>query len=212
MDIITDSVNKLEEILCHSGCEESDVCLDVDPDAKTCEYERGACMVATFGGRMAEFVTDNPVRAMTKISYMFGTPLEAPAARSAACSVINAVTGFFCISRVLHSCPVESHAACLRELMEKISGHRVFCVGKIHALEREQNIEIVSDIHEAEFILVNNEGLIALETSDLIASVVTGKKVIFLGPSTSGIARLQQHEHWCPYGMQKPANIPDPSR
>ena len=76
MDIVADSVIRLEEIIHHSGCEETGVRLDVDPDAKTCQYERGACMIASFGGRSAEFVTDDPIRAMTKISFMFGAPLE----------------------------------------------------------------------------------------------------------------------------------------
>ena len=49
MDIIIDSVSKLEEILRHSGCEEGGVKLDVNPDTKPCQFERGACMVATFG-------------------------------------------------------------------------------------------------------------------------------------------------------------------
>lgn len=212
MDIITDSVNKLEDILHNSGCEETDVCLDVDPDVKNCAYERGACMVATFGGSRAEFVTADPVRAMTRISYMFGTPLETPGARSAGCAVLNAATGFFCISRVLHSCPVDSHAACQRELLEKLIGNRIFCIGKIPVLERAHNIEITTDIQKADVILVNNEGLVAPETGDLIRSVGPGKIVIFLGPSTSGVARLQQQEHWCPYGMLKPSVIPDPSR
>lgn len=78
MDIVTDSVNRLEEMLKCSGCEETGVRLDVDPDAHNCQFERGACMTASFGGRTAEFVTDDPIRATTKISFMFGTPLEPP--------------------------------------------------------------------------------------------------------------------------------------
>ena len=41
-------------------------------------------MVASFGGKTAEFVTDNPIRARTKISFMFGAPLDTPQTRSAA--------------------------------------------------------------------------------------------------------------------------------
>jgi len=131
MDIIVDSVNRLEEILACSGCEETGVRLDVDPDAHNCQFERGACMTASFGGRTAEFVTDDPIRAMTKISFMFGTPLETPGVRSAACAIINVATAFFCLSRVRRACPVASHAACLRELTEDIKGHRVFCREKV---------------------------------------------------------------------------------
>ncbi|WP_292424347.1 hypothetical protein [Methanoregula sp.] len=212
MDIITDSVTRLEEIIHHSGCEETGVHLDVDPTAKTCEYERGACMVASFGGRSAEFVTDDPIRAMTKISFMFGASLETPRVRSAACAIINVATGFFCLSRVLHACPKASHAPCLRELTEKLERHRVFCIGKIPVLERAQGLEVTTNIDKADIILVNNEGIIAPETGDLVAAWGKRKQIIFLGPSTAGVSRIQQQEHWCPYGKQTPDFIPAPSQ
>lgn len=211
MDIITDSVNRLEEVLKHSGCEDTGVHLDVDPDAKTCQYEWGACMIASFGGRNAEFVTDDPIRAMTKISFMFGIPLETPNVRSAACAIINVVTGFFCLSRVLHACPVASHTACLGELTEKLKGHHVFCVGKIPVLERAHGLTVTTNIDEADIILINNEGIIAPGTGDLVAAGGEKKQVIFIGPSTAGVCRLQQKEHWCPYGKQTPGSVPDPS-
>jgi hypothetical protein len=199
-DIIVDSVDKLEEILRHSGCEESGVRLDVDPDAKNCQYERGACMVATFGGRTAEFVTGDPIRALTRISFMAGAPLDTPATRSAACAVINVAAGFFCLSRVLHACPVASHAPCKNELAAELIGHRVFCTGKLPALEPELRNSVSSCPEDADVILVNNEGIILPETGDLVESFRTSKRIIWIGPSTSGVARIQQQEHWCPYG------------
>jgi len=208
MDIVADSVIRLEEIIHHSGCEETGVRLDVDPDAKICQYERGACIVASFGGRSAEFVTDDPIRAITKISFMFGAPLEMPGVRSAACAIINVATGFFCLSRVMHACPLASHAACLRELIEKLSGHRVFCVGKTPVLERATGLEVTTNIDDADIILVNNEGIIAPGTGDLVAAWDKRKEIIFLGPSTAGVSRIQQQEHWCPYGKQTPDFIP----
>ena len=105
MDIITDSVKKIAMLLKNSGCEEGSVVLDVDPGIKYCQYDKGACMVATFGGRSAEFVTHDPIRARTKISFMFDAALETLRSRAAAGSIINVATGFFCISRILHSCP-----------------------------------------------------------------------------------------------------------
>ncbi|MFA5238031.1 MAG: hypothetical protein WC362_09280 [Methanoregula sp.] len=212
MDIITDSVKRLEEHLQCSGCEETGVRLDVDPDAKTCQYERGACMVASFGGRSAEFVTDDPIRAMTKISFMFGVPLETANVRSAACAIVNVATGFFCLSRVLRACPVASHAACLSELTEKLRGRRVFCAGTIPALERVLGSEITPNIDDADVILINNEGLIAPGTGDLVERWGGKKRILFLGPSTAGVCRLQQKEHWCPYGQQTPGSVPDPSQ
>jgi len=116
MDIIGEAVKRLEDVVACGGCEDMGVRLDVEPDAETCQYERGACMTALFGGRIAEFVTDNPIRATTKISFMFGAPLDNPATRGAACAIINVTTAFFCISRVRRACPVASHGACLKEL------------------------------------------------------------------------------------------------
>ncbi|MGA2104164.1 hypothetical protein [Methanoregula sp.] len=212
MDIIKDSVNRLEDILEHSGCEDAGVLLDVDPDAKNCQFERGACMTASFGGRTAEFVTDDPIRAMTKISFMFGAPIDAPGVRGAACAIINVATVFFCISRVRRACPAVSHAACLHELMEELSGSRIFCIGKIPVLERSGKIRLTTDINEAEIILINNEGIIAPDIGNLIETFGGRKRILFLGPSTSGVCRLQQGEHWCPYGMSRPDGMPDPSR
>ena len=44
----------------NSGCEDSGVVLDVNADAVTCQFERGAYMTASFGGRSAEFTTYDP--------------------------------------------------------------------------------------------------------------------------------------------------------
>ena len=199
-DIIIDTVNKLEVIIHHSGCEEGEVRLDVNPDAKNCLYERGACMIATFGGRTAEFVTDDPIRALTKISFMSGAPLTTPGSRSAACAVINAATGFFCLSRVLHACPVTSHAACRNELVAELRGQRVFCTGRLPVLEAELRNGIASCPEDADVIMINNEGIILPENGDLIESLGPAQRVICLGPSTAGVARIQQQSHWCPYG------------
>jgi hypothetical protein len=212
MDIVSDSVNRLEEILEHSGCEESGVRLDVDPDAHTCQFEQGACMTASFGGRTAEFVTDDPIRAMTRISFMFGAPLDNPGVRGAACAIINVATAFFCLSRVRRACPVASHAACLRELNAELAGQRVFCIGPVPALARVEGMRMTADIGEADTILVNNEGIIAPDLGNLLTAQCAGKRVIYLGPSTAGVSRLQQGEHWCPYGLPMPEFVPDPSR
>jgi hypothetical protein len=149
---------------------------------------------------------------MTKISFMFGAPLDAPGVRSAACAIINVATVFFCLSRVRRACPVLSHAACLNEIIAVLDGSRIFCIGKIPVLERARGISLTNDIDEAEIILVNNEGIIESETGNLIESFSGKKRIIFLGSSTSGVCRLQHGEHWCPYGLSKPDVMPDPSR
>jgi len=212
MDIITDSVNRLQEHLEQCGCDDMGVRLDVDPDRVLCEYERGACMVASFGGRTAEFATDDPIRALTKITFMFGAPLETPNVRSAACAIINVTTGFFCLSRVLHACPKASHAPCMAELAGELQGHHVYCAGKMPAIERMPGLAITENIEDADTILINHEGLIAPETGALVKTWAGKKRILFLGPSTAGVSRLQDREHWCPYGKQAPECMPDISR
>ena len=200
MDIIIDSVNKLAEIIRHSGCEEGGVRLEVDADVKPCQYERGACMVASFGGRSAEFVTDDPIRAMTKISFLTGAPLDTPATRGAACAIINVALGFFCLSRVCHACPVSAHDSCRKQLYEKLSGHTIHCIGTMPVIASDMRQYITKDPQNADIILINGEGIIAKGTGDVITYPDVSKRILCLGPSTAGVARLGQWEHWCPYG------------
>ena len=53
---------------------------------------------------------------------------------------------------------------------------------------------------DADIILINGEGLIVPGTGDSIANLKDTKRIIGIGPSTAGIARLQEIEHWCPFG------------
>jgi len=199
MDIIIDSVNRLQEHLTHSGCEEAGVSLAVNPDIKVCQYERGACMTATFGGRSAEFVTDDPIRAMTRISFLAGAPLDTPATRAAACAITNVALGFFCLSRVSHACPVSSHGACRNELAAALAGKTVCCIGAMPP-SGIPPLHITEDRERAEVLLINGDGLISPGTGDLIAARKDSARVLCLGPSTAGVARLQHLEYWCPYG------------
>jgi hypothetical protein len=199
MDIIRDSVKKVRDILEHGGCGE-EVLLDVNPDARNCQFEKGACMIASFGGRTADFVTFDPVRARTKISFMYDAPLDTPSARGAASAIINVVTGFFCLSRVLHACRESSHTPCAEELKREIGGKKIYCIGSIPEIEHQFGRMIVSDPDLADVILVSGDGLIAQGTGDRIEKYRGKKRVLCIGSSTAGIARLHQLEHWCPYG------------
>jgi len=200
MDILIDSVNKLETILESSGCEEAGVLLDVNPDIVNCQFDRGVCMTASFGGRSAEFVTGDPIQAQTKISFMFGASLDTPPVRSAACAMINVATGFFCLSRVLHACPNSKHADCMKELGMAIKGKRVLCIGSMPAIEKAFSSYIVTDQKDADLVLINAEGIINAGLGDLTAEIKDTRRIICLGPSTAGVSRLQRIEHWCPYG------------
>ena len=200
MDIIRESVTKIKDILEHGGCGEGAVLLDVTPDARNCQFEKGACMTASFGGRTADFITFDPLRALTRISFMYNAPLNTPATRGAASAIVNVVTGFFCLSRVLHSCKESAHASCLGELKQEISGMRVCCIGYIPEIEHQFGGMVVPDPDMAEVILISGEGMIAEGTGDLIEQYKSKKLVLCIGSSVAGVSKLHQLEHWCPYG------------
>jgi hypothetical protein len=200
-DIITESVKKLEALLEHSGCADAGVLLDVDPDARNCQFERGACMSASFGGRCAEFVTFDPIRARTKISFMFGAPLDTSSVRGAACAILNVATGFLCISRVLRACPPSSHTACLGQLAEEVADKKIFfCSGGAAPLEERFRDQFVPDPSAADLVMINGEGIIDIGTGNLVENNKATKRILCIGPSTAGIARLNDVEHWCPFG------------
>jgi hypothetical protein len=200
MGSIEESVQFLEERVQGSGCEDGAVNLRVDPDRTKCQYEHGVCMVASFGGKTAEFVTNDPTRATTRISFMFGAKFENPRLRAAACAIINALTGFFCINRVLHACPPGCHQACLNELKAKIGGRKVRLLGLSPRLDMELKGILVGNIEEAEVILVTGEGLVSDEGAGSIPVNGPGREMLCIGPSTSGVAILEKFPHWCPYG------------
>jgi hypothetical protein len=200
MDIVSDSVKKIEELLEHGGCTDAGVLLDVDNDAIICQFERGASMSASFGGKSTDFATFDPIRARTKVSFMFGALLDTSQVRGAACAIINVVLGFFCMSRVLHSCTESCHAPCRNQLMREIAGKRLFRSGDMGAGGGELGNCRADNPSEAEIILINGQGLIEEGTGDIIAGNKDSKRIICVGPSTAGIARLYEIEHWCPFG------------
>jgi hypothetical protein len=200
MDLIIDTVAKLESLMTDSGCDDSGLVLDVRTDTVNCQFERGACMTASFGGRSADFITYDPIRANTKISFMFGTPLDTPQVRGAAVAIVNVATGFFCLSRVLHSCPESSHTECFRQLLDELGGKRIFCRGSMPTIDAALRSAIVKNHQDADVILLNGEGITEKSTGDIIRNNKDTKRIICLGPSTAGVARLNQFELWCPFG------------
>jgi hypothetical protein len=200
MDIIIESVKKIRMLLENTGCDSGSVSLDVDSDIIYCQYEQGACMVATFGGRSAEFVTRDPTRAQTKISFMFDAALDTTRTRAAACSIINVAAGFFCISRVLHSCPEISHTDCREQLKHEMKEKKIFCIGAMPAIEAAFRNYIVSNPDSADVIIINSEGILLKDIGHTIQNYKNTKRILCVGPSTAGVARLNQIEFWCPFG------------
>ncbi|WML67121.1 MAG: hypothetical protein METHP_00606 [Methanoregula sp. SKADARSKE-2] len=201
MDVVIDSVNKIEAILSNSGCDDCDAVLDIDPDTLHCQFERGACISASFGGKSADFVTSDPLCARIKISFMFGASLDTEATRGAACAVINAVTGFFSLTRVHHPCRASCHSPCMELLKMAIEGKRIECIGEMPAITFELDRFIVKNHSDADIILITGDGLVDRNAGDIFTGEQSRKKILCLGPSTAGVARLQQLEHWCPYGQ-----------
>lgn len=200
MNVIERSVEELEKRIEGTGIEDGAVFLRVDPDCDLCPYESGACMVATFGGKSADFVTFDPTRAATKMSFMFGVKLENPVMRAAACAIINAVTAFLCISRVARACTRDNYAPCLADLKKRVRGRKITIIGKSRVLESELKMSAVDDPASADLFVVTGEGLTSDEGIRLIELYVREKEMLFIGPSPAGVAALADVVIWCPFG------------
>ena len=134
MILVKKAIQEFERRIEGSGCEEGIIALSVDPDCRPCQFDQGACMIASYGGRSAEFVTFEPTRAKTRISFMFGASVDTLATRAAACAILNAATGFLCMNRVLRSCSPGCHEPCLNKLKERLEGKRVAICGSSRQL------------------------------------------------------------------------------
>lgn len=204
MDIIVESVKKIEALAEHGGCSDAGVLIDVDSHYTVCQFEQGVPMTAMFGGRSAVFTTWDPIRAPTKISFMFGAPLDTSPVRGAAAAIINVILGFLCMTRILHACPASSHAECSGEMAKELTGKRVFCIGTMGKTGSHGLINPVENPSDADIILINGEGIISDGAGDIIVTWGKTKRIICIGPSTAGIARLYELEHWCPFGRNCP--------
>ncbi|MDK2975457.1 MAG: hypothetical protein PWP08_1828 [Methanofollis sp.] len=200
MNLIASAVAKLEEKVKNSGCEEGSVSLARNPKMPVCQYPRGVCVEACFGDRHGHVVTPAPVQTCTKVSFMFGAPLESPVERTAACAIINAVTAFFCINRRVSACDESRHALCRSELAAALAGARVYVAGDARALPDGGGIVFIDDSADADVVLVVGPGLIATDSLAAVEGALGKKRLICLGPSTAGVATLLSIEHWCPYG------------
>jgi hypothetical protein len=207
MNPVVDAIRKLEEQLRESGCEDGIVRIETLPGCTLCQYEKGACMNASFGGRSAEFVTFDPVRATTRISFMSGATLEKTAQRIAACVIINAITGFLCLSRKLHACAPEYHGRCAAELRERCTGRQIFCIGEIYHREVLAGLSFVQEPDTADLFLVTGEGLVSPDGTGLVSRYRGKKPMLFVAPSTAGICSVLDLDHWCPYGGVEIAGV-----
>ena len=199
MTFLLEAVKKLEETVYGSGCEDGVATLKRKPDAPRCQFERGAMIEASFGGRTAQVVTDSPVQTSTQVSSLFGSDLYAPELRTAALSIMNVVAGFLCIGRRFHACDPACHGPCMEELREEIGGRKIFTPVNLPVISRELGPLVTGRAGDAETLVLNGESLIREEGPGLREQAVN-HGILLLGPSTEGVASLLALPHWCPYG------------
>jgi len=199
MTFLLEAMKKLEETVHGSGCEDGVATLKRKPDAPRCQFERGAMIEASFGGRTAQVVTDSPVQTSTQVSSLFGSDLYAPELRTAALSIMNVVAGFLCIGRRFHACDPACHGPCMEELREEIGGRKIFTPVNLPVISRELGPLVTGRAGDAETLVLNGESLIREEGSGLREQAVN-HGILLLGPSTEGVASLLALPHWCPYG------------
>ncbi|MDD3071633.1 MAG: hypothetical protein PHX88_10615 [Methanoculleus horonobensis] len=195
-----DAIERMETVLADSGCEDGVVTLGVNHDADVCQYPKGVCMEGHFGGRIGQFITSEPVRANTRISFMFGAPLTNQKQRGAAGAIVNTVSAFLCLARRLQPCTPDCYAPCLAELSREVAGKKVYLVGPMPVLERALETQIVDTPEAADILLVGGDGMTSDAGVACIDEYREKKRMIFLGPSAAGVGGLINLEHWCPYG------------
>ncbi|WP_292518489.1 hypothetical protein [Methanoculleus sp.] len=195
-----DAIKRLENVLADSGCEDGVVKLDVNYDADVCQYPKGVPMEGYFGGQSGQFITSEPIRANTRISFMFGAPLANQKQRAAAGVITNTVSAFLSLARRLHPCTPDRYAPCLAELSREVAGKKVYLVGPMPVLERALKDQVVDSPEAADLLLVAGDGMTADAGVACIDEYRGKKRMIFLGPSTAGVSGLLDLEHWCPYG------------
>jgi hypothetical protein len=145
-------------------------------------------------------MTGSPLQATVRISFMYGSSLQSPKERTAALAILNAASGFLCLTRKLHACREQDLLPCVSELHKILSGKKVACIGYSAVLSDEFSKQMVIEPEEAEVLLVVADGAISESTALLIDQFRGKKPMIFLGPSFPGLSVLLDLEHWCPYG------------
>lgn len=201
MNLIASAVTELKEQIKDSGCEDGIVALAQNPTRSLCQYPRGVCVEARFGDRTGHVVTTEPLEVATRVSFMYGAPLKRPVERTAACAILNAVTGFFCINRKMNACDQAHHAPCLAELAAALEGKKICLVGEAEGIADVLGASLTTATpEEADVLLVTGPALISDEGLATVEAARGTKPMIFLGPSTAGVATVLGIEHWCPYG------------
>ncbi|MCP1662642.1 MAG: hypothetical protein D5R99_05435 [Methanocalculus sp. MSAO_Arc1] len=200
MTLIRRAVKKLKEQLEGSGCDDGIVSLWINTDVPTCQYPKGVCLEAVYGGRTAEMVTTTPFEGKTKISFLYEAALKKPKTRAAACAIMNVLTGFACMSRKLHACSPSSHEECRELLLRMYDAGSVYPVGDLNSIPDLFKGRIAASPEEADIIIIAGDGLVSDEGVAIQDQYLETKEFVFLGPSTAGVCSLMDLKHWCPFG------------
>ncbi len=200
MNLFVQAAERLRARVEGTGAEDGAIEIVRNHDVLVCPYERGVPLEASYGGRVAQFVTGAPIEARVKVSMLFGAPLAGEPERSAAGAVINVVAGFFGFARNLRGCEIKDRPPCLRQLTAGTAGRSVHLVGQSPLLEHAFADRLTDQPGEAGVLLVLGHGLVTDAGMARIESAGPGTKVLMVGPSTGGTAALVDLPHWCPYG------------
>lgn len=204
MNIITKATEEFEKQILGSGCEDNPVLFKRDPDATICQYESGVNLAVKFGGSTSHIVTPTPVEALTKIPFMFGTALNSPEKRSAACGILNVVLGFLCRTRTTNACDFSCREECKQKLESRLHGKKIFCVGNGPGFQQIDNVIVADTPEEADCIIITCDGLVTDDGIALAEQYQDTKEFLCTGPSIAGIAVMQQLPFFCPFGKNKP--------
>jgi hypothetical protein len=199
MSIITEAVAQMEKVTQGTGCHDGNVKIKRQPDAPVCRYERGVNLKVEFGGVSADVVTQYPIETVTRIPFMFGAPLETPEKRTAACGILGAVVRFLCLCRKAQACDPADHDQCFEKFRSAFEHEKIYVNGNLPDLIRLLGKNVVSSPEEADVIVVGGDGLFAADSLAVVDEYKGKKRMIFIGPSTAGVATFLSEEHWCPF-------------
>ncbi|WAI00305.1 hypothetical protein [Methanogenium organophilum] len=199
MSIVTEAVAQMEKVTHGTGCQDCNVKIERQPDAPSCQYVRGVNLRIGFGGTASDVVTRYPVETVTRIPFMFGASLESPEQRTAACGIMSVVARFLCLCRKAQACAHEDHARCFENFHSVYEGEKIFVNGDMPDLVRLLGKSVVSSPEEADVIVVGGDGLFSADSLAVTDEYRGKKQMVFIGPSTAGVAAFLNEEHWCPF-------------
>ena len=199
MDLVTDAVRKMEEVIFGSGCQDSNVRIRRSPNADVCQYERGVPLEIGYGGVIVDCVSNFPIEATTRVNFMFGAQLDTPEKRTAACGIMNVIGRFLCLCRTGRACRPADHERCMVQLQEHLAGKKVFPIGQAPLLSALSGVVYVDDPAEADIILVPGDGLFREEAVRVADAYRDKVPLLFVGPTTAGCASFLGIDHWCPF-------------